>query len=196
MFKEIIKYVQDSKNEKGLVSNCIQADLQNNKYNSSEDKITFSCDVFFYDFEKGNGLGSHAGEQKCGGVYVSLPVLPPHLVSKCSNAFLATIFYSKFRKVCGNAVVFKRVIEDLNDLSKNGLKINVAGKEITVYFEFILVLGDHLGLNSSCGFVESFGANKYCRICNVPKKDCETKTKENLEMLRTREDYEKDMSKN
>lgn len=62
------------------------------------------------------------------------------------------------------------------DLQENGVTINIDSNDITVYFELGLVLGDNLGLNSILGFVSSFSANHYCRICRLYKDD----TKKNV----------------
>lgn len=47
-----------------------------------ENKIALPLLIYFDDFEVDNPLGSHAGIHKLGGVYVSLPFLPPHYVSQ------------------------------------------------------------------------------------------------------------------
>ena len=51
-------------------------------------KLVIPLYLYFDEFEVGNALGSHAGEQKLGGVYVSIACLPPHLASKLSNIFV------------------------------------------------------------------------------------------------------------
>ena len=95
VFKEIQDYVKILANETSIVSNIMQGDLWSKKY-SNGDKTVFPIFLYFDDFETRNLLGSHAGEEKLGGVYVSLACLPPHLTAKVENIFLSTIFRSKY----------------------------------------------------------------------------------------------------
>lgn len=195
MLQQILNHVQSLKEENVVVSNCIQAELWNNKYNSGDKEIKLPLEVFYDDFETRNGLGSHAGEQKCGGVYVLLPVLPPHLVSKSVNCFLTTIFYSKFKKACGNYAIFKKLIEDLNYLCETGINIQVGQKTVKIYFELTLFLGDNLGMNSVCGFSEGFTGNKFCRICTAKKSECKIMIEEDPSKIRNKVNYEIDVRK-
>lgn len=54
---------------------------------------------------------------------------------------------------------------------------------------------DNLGGNSSLGFVESFAAHFFCRICTVIKEETKLKTREDSNMLRSRESYDEIVSK-
>ena len=89
-------------------------------------------------------MGSHGGEEKLGGVYVSLVCLPPHLVAKVKNIFVSKIFHSKYLKKFGNEKIFKKVTVDFNVLSEEGMTVNINGQDQIVYFECVLVLGDNL----------------------------------------------------
>ena len=153
--------------EKNIISNFIQAELWTTKYKDfSERDSDFPIFVFFDDFETGR-CGSAAGEAKLGGLYTSIPCLPPQIVAKMSSIFLSTIFYSKHREGFGNEAAFREVINELNNLQKNGLTINIGNKEVTLSFQYVLILGDNLGLNCTCGFSKSFTANYYCRSCSA-----------------------------
>ena len=152
--------------------------------------------MYYDDFEGGNPLNSHAGEEKLGVIYSSLPCLPPSLVGKLNNVFLSTLVHSKYLKKFGARVVFKKVIEDCKDLSENGITLNINGENQKVYFECVLILGDNLGVNTICGFSESFTANYYCRICRAPKSLCEQLTVEYETYLRDVVSYEMDVLQN
>ena len=78
-------------------------------------------------------------------------------------------------------------------LSEQGITINVDGCDIKVYFECILILEDNLGLNSICGFSESFTATRYCRICSGTYCMCQEMIRENESLIRTVESYERDV---
>ena len=60
-------------------------------------------------------------------------------------------------------------------------------------FQLVLIIGDNLGFNSVCGFVESFEANMYCRICKMSSKECARACVEDKSKLRDEENYEKDL---
>lgn len=56
-----------------------------------------------------------------------------------------------------------------------------------------MILGDNLGLNSTLGFVESFSATRYCRFCYADKSLCECLCFERLDLIRKKENYERDL---
>ena len=55
------------------------------------------------------------------------------------------------------------------------------------------MLGNNLGLNSICGFVESFKANFFCRVCKVISKESEELALENIEKLPRKINHELDV---
>ena len=89
-------YANSLSKDKAILSNFIQGDLWAKRYSSSE-KLIFPLFVYFDEFETGNAMGSHGGEETLE-VYVSLVCLPPHLVAKMKNIFVSTIFHSKYLK--------------------------------------------------------------------------------------------------
>lgn len=197
LFEEIKKYMEKLSEEKSIISNISQARFWRHRYSTlvNETKTVLPLILYYDDFETGNALGSHVGEQVLGGVYVSLPCLPPHLVAKLSNIFIASVFYTKHRKLLGNNAVFHRVITNINTLIKDGLELRINGINQLVYFQCILFVGDNLGLNSACGFVENFGkCLRYCRICTATSDQCGLMCEEDSALLRNRENYEKDLN--
>ena len=100
IFNQMWDYANGLSKDKTILSNFIQGDLWAKKYSSSE-KLIFPLFVYFHEFETGHAMGSHGGEEKLGGVYVSLVCLPPHLVAKVKNILVSTIFHSKYLKKFG-----------------------------------------------------------------------------------------------
>lgn len=152
--------------------------------------------VYYDDFEIGNPLGSHAGVHKLGGVYVSLPALPPHLFSLLNNILLLAICHSADKTKYGNKAIFDPVIEELNYLQNKGIFIENKFFKGTVKFKVVAITGDNLGLNSILGFTESFSANKCCRICNIDKKGLQTALYENSNLLRNMTSYHAQLQEN
>ncbi|XP_058789057.1 uncharacterized protein LOC131663019 [Phymastichus coffea] len=192
IYNSMKEYMQSLENENDLICNITQGTLWKSKYR----KDGFNAFPFFLSFDDmqpGNTLGSHASQQKLDMVYGSLPCLPPHLVSKLTNIFLTTIFHSNHRTTFGNSAVFSEIRKELNELATKGLTIFVDGRAETVYFNCLLLIGNNLGLNSCCGFTESFNAYYYCRICNANSDDCKILTVEDESLIRTKKSYNNDL---
>ena len=189
IFLEIETYLKELSKEKEICSHPMQGELWIKKCASNINKVVLPLHFYTDDFEPGNSLGSHAGIQKLTGGYIALPFLPPHLVHKKENILLSSIFYTKHWKLFGNEAVFQKIIEAMN-LSEQGIQINVNGKTQTIHFQLTLILGDNLGLNSACGFVESFRAVRYGRFCTATSTMCEYMTYEDTKLLRNKTNYE------
>lgn len=196
LLQEILNYEEKTYklfNVKGVYSNVLHGQLWQKLYKPLfQDKTVFPLFLFFDDFETGNALGSHSGKQKFGGVYVSLPTLPPHLRAKLKNIFLTTIFHSKHREESNNKV-FLKVIMELNHLSQTGMTVTINGKSRQIFFQCITLLGDNLGLNQICGFEGSFSAEYYCRRCRLNSSVCKHLHYECPEAFRTIDNYETDL---
>lgn len=141
----------------------------------------------------GNPLGSHAGNQKLGAVYISLACLPSELASSLNHIFFASLFKTDDKKQYGNHKIFKDLISKLNYLETVGIDISVSDKIFKIYFSVSLILGDNLGLHSILGFSESFVASYPCRFCKSPKTECQEQlmqndNKEFIELLFRRSD--------
>ena len=177
LFVEILNYVQ-SLQRQATVSNVMQGQLWSKHRNDTQ--IILPIFYYYDDFEPGNTFGSHA-------------FLPPHLVAKLSNILIISIFYTKHRKAFGNRAVLQRTIDDINDLCTNGVEINVNGQSRQIFFQGVMILGDNLGLNCICGFIESFSAGRYCRVCRAINAQCKNMTEEDPSLLRTVKNYDKDV---
>lgn len=195
VMESILTYMNNLSKEKELLSNVLQADLWIKKYNELN-KIILPVHLYFDEFETRNPLGSHAGEEKLGGVYVSLACLPPSMSAKLKNIFVSTIFYAKHLNLFKTENLFKKTIEDLNFLSEKGLEIFFDGSCKTVYFECVQVLGDNLGMNRICGFSSSFMAKYFCRICSATSDQCHNMIEEDETLLREKQSYQKDVVEN
>lgn len=152
--------------------------------------------VYFDDFECGNPLGSHAGIHKLGGVYVSIPCLPPRVSSQLSYIFLQYLFHSSDRTTYGNTITFSPVINQLNKLATEGVHIKTTYYDGNVRFAVAAIVGDNLGLHSMLGFVEGFTANFPCRICRATREQCGQMLVEDKTLLRNNANYKRDVITN
>lgn len=111
LFEVIIKFIShlESKSEK-CISNFFQSQLWQRKLKENPQKILFPLFLYFDDFEINNALGSHAGNNKLGAVYASLPCLPSEYSSSLENIFLVSLFKSVDRQEFGNHAIFSEII--------------------------------------------------------------------------------------
>lgn len=135
VFEQMKDYTNKLKNEKDIVRNVVLGKLWKTKYAFFFESNIFPVFLFFDDFEPGNSLGSHGGQQKIGGLYIYIPCLPPHAAVALCNIFLVTMFYSHDREKFGNKAVFQEVIDELNALYNNGIDLKINEKTIKVRFQ-------------------------------------------------------------
>ena len=126
-------------------------------------------------------------------MYFSFGGLPPKYSSMLENIFLAQFIYTEDQKEFKNSKCFRKILEEIKYLFSEGININVDGKNHQVYFVVIGILGDNLGMYCLFGLHESFVSDFYCRFCLASKYDAYELSKEKPELLRTLQNYKKDV---
>jgi len=195
VFETAFKYTEASTNQNQILSSFLNGTTWKSIKHKFSNKIVFPIFLYYDDVEIGNPLGSHSGIHKMGCVYYSIPAFPPEYLSTLDNIFAAFLFHSSDlgNSKFSNKTMFASLINDLIDLQENGITITVNSNIIQVYFVLGLVLGDNLGLNSILGFVSSFSANYFCRICRSHKTSAQKMLLECTESLRNEENYKLDV---
>lgn len=117
MLETINKLERDSSN----ISNFIQGELWQTKKKLYPDKILIPYLLFFDDAEINNPLGSHANIHSIGAVYYSFPLFKNS--SNLSNIFVAGFLKSSDVKKYGNDPCFYKLVDEINDIEKNGILI-------------------------------------------------------------------------
>lgn len=154
LFHNTLNYIKSLKGESNIISNIMQAKLWLNKYAPNFGEAIFLPIYLFYDdLEVGNALGSHSGSQKFGALYASIACLPPCIASKLSSIFLTLLVNTNDKKGVDSYSLFRKVIEEMNFLQKEGIIIKINKTLYNVKFQLVLILGDNLGLNGLFGFV-------------------------------------------
>lgn len=179
-----------------MISNFVQSKIWKAKILKNPNKLLFPLFLYYDDFEVNDPLGSHAGSQKLGAVYVSIPCLPSELMSSLENIFLALLFKTDDKKSFGNFETFKNLIAELNFLETDGITVNIKNTEHQVFFSLGLILGDNLGMHSILGFSESFMAKFPCRFCKLSKEICKQHTTQLDSSLRNKINYADDLNIN
>ncbi|XP_071653435.1 uncharacterized protein [Temnothorax longispinosus] len=179
-------YMRELEKETEILENFIQVQLWKNKVAKYfSDKFVIPLFLYFDDFEVNNALGSHTGIQKLGALYYFIACFPPQVNSLLENIFMASFFHSSDRVVFQNHKIFHNVIDELNFLQSEGILVNTENRSEQIYFALGLVMGDNLGLNSILGFIESFNAAYYCRLCKTHKEVAQYNFKESRFRLDT-----------
>lgn len=90
-----------------ITHSFLQSEYWRSKVLTFGTKIVIPYFLYFDDFETNNPLGSHAGVQKLGAMYISFPGCPPEFFSKLENIFLVLLFNTIDRKQLGNQALFQ-----------------------------------------------------------------------------------------
>ena len=114
-------------------------------------------------FEVVNPLGSGKRKHKILAVYLSLADLLPHCRSSIDQMQLVLLCREEDFKTFGHKAVFSRMLEDFQDLERNGVDI---GDSTVVKGTVCVIVGDNLGSHCIGGFAENFSTTNYfCRYC-------------------------------
>lgn len=106
------KYIENLSKSVSIISNFIQGEFWRKKSQNFGNKLIMPIFLYYDDYETNDPLSSHAGVSKCGAVYISIPLLPPEMVSKKENIFLFLLFNPLDRKDLGNRVIFQKAIDE------------------------------------------------------------------------------------
>ncbi|XP_048100920.1 uncharacterized protein LOC125295613 [Alosa alosa] len=142
----------------------------NQLYSKTEHALQIQ--VYYDDFETANPLGSKQGVHKLGCLYFTLRNLPPHLNSSLMNIHLISLFHSQDAKKYGLDKILTPFLDDVKKLEVHGMKVSFS--EEPLYGTISQITGDNLGLNGILGYVESFSATYYCRLCLTDKHTAQT----------------------
>lgn len=194
VLKEILSYIIELEKEKEEISNIIQTNFWKEKRNKiGSNKLILPLYLYTDELEIGNPLGSHAGIHKITAFYASIACTPPWRASTLNSIFLVSLFHSSDRTRFGNDVFYKPIVDELNFLMETGITVENATCKVQVYFALALTLSDNLGHSQALSFTESFSANFPCRICCMDKITLRTSVAEEVSLLRTQDNYEKDL---
>ncbi|RVE41093.1 hypothetical protein evm_014258 [Chilo suppressalis] len=178
---------------KGKMQNCQKWKTIKSQFYSQSD-IVIPIIIYYDDWEPNNALGPHS--EKIGCVCANLPALPEECQSKLENIFEVLIFNADDRKKYGNKKTFRPLVEELKYLETERILIKTPQGEKKVHFPTVLLIGDNLGVNGMCGFVECFSATYMCRFCKATKQMTESMIVEDSACLRDSVNYANDVTLN
>lgn len=154
--------------------------------NPDLNRTTIQLQLGIDDFEPCCALKTKTGSNKMCGVYLEIRNIDPKLKSKLSNIHLIALAKSHDIKIGGFDKIARKIVDELKQLETVGITLK-CGRNLKA----ILVNSscDNLGANGVLGFVESFAATYYCRICELSLPECQKTVYEIKEKLRTKSDY-------
>lgn len=162
---------------------CSKAANQNEIFSDSRSiQILLSAD----DFDPCDANKSKNVRHKLNALYFVINNLSKKYLSKNNNMYLVSLCETTNLKQEDTHIddVSALIIEEIRQLETTG--INVGGQ--TIKGSLVHVSADNLGANGIFGFVESFNSS-FCRYCETTKKSSESTTKENPNILRTKQSY-------
>lgn len=166
---------------------CCGSSYQKNELFSSDPtsvKIMLSSD----DFEVCNPIGSKSTIHKLCAVYMSIRNFPIEFNSKLNEIrviALCNVDDLKTRETDFNDI-WHLIVNEIKVLETVGIylsdNVNVRGSLASVTF-------DNLGASICLGFAEGSNSCYYCRICELPKSECQKLCAERITSYRNKESY-------
>ena len=103
--------------------------------------------LYVDDCEIANPLGSKAGMHKIGVVYCTILNIPLKFRSSLCNCYLVGLYNSGDVKTYGFDPILRPLVEDIEELERDGLHIDTDVFQGRVQIGIAQVTGDNLGLN-------------------------------------------------
>lgn len=86
-------------------------------------------------------------------------------------------------------------MNEFNNLANKGIIFKIENKSVRVKFVLGLFLGDNLGVNTYFD-INLYSSNYFCRFCKCSSNKSKCQTREDINSLRTEENYENDVKDN
>lgn len=166
---------------------CCGTNFKRNELFQSN-KNAIQIQIFYDDFELTDALKTK--DIKVCGIYFIIHNFPPTLTSQLQNMYLICVCEKSVIKKYGLQAILRPLVQDLKSLEDEGISIN---NKFNLKGTLVQASFDNLGGNELFGFVKSFSAKHFCRICNCDKETCQKITCERANTLRTKQEYETKM---
>lgn len=149
-------------------------------------RTTIQLQLGIDEFEPCCALKTKAGLHKMCGIYLEIRNMDPKLKSKLSNIHLVALAKSNDIKCGGFDRISRKIVDELKALETTGINVK---HSINLKAILINISCDNLGANSVHGFVESFAATYFCRICELSLSESQKTVQEIIEKIRRKSDY-------
>lgn len=144
------------------------------------------------DFGICNPLGPKSTTNKVNAVYMKIRNMPEEYLSKDDNVYVIGISNSddlKTKETDFNDI-WRLIQREISVLEETGIDI---GQGMKIRGSIACLTFDNLGASTALGFAEGTNTSYYCRICEVPKCECQTLCQEDKSKYRTKESYKENL---
>lgn len=149
---------------------------------------TIQLQLGINEFEPCNALKTKAGLHKMCAVYMEIRNIDPMLKSKLINVFLVALVKSQDIKSGGDFdKLVNKIVNELKILESEGIMVKPG---LILKAILINLSSDNLGANTVMGFVESFAATYYCRICELSLTEAQSTVEEVEDKMRQKSAYD------
>lgn len=163
------------------------------EYNSKKQHVCTDLQIQLAsdDFGVCNPLGAKASRHNTTPIYMSIRNVPPQTSSKVNNILLVAVCNANDIKSKSTDFnnLWNPILRDLEYLENHGIVADEANN-IRLRGTLVQLAFDNLGANTSLGFSGGFSASYYCRICKMPKSQCQIVTHDDSSQHRTVSDYD------
>ncbi|PIK48988.1 hypothetical protein BSL78_14139 [Apostichopus japonicus] len=184
---DVLHFVtHDHKSRDGVIRDYCDANQFQQTPIFQQDCNAFQLHFFYDDFETVNPLGSKTSIHKIGAFYFVLKNLPPRFNSSLNNIHCAALCHTEDIKKYGFDPILKHIVKDINYLAEHGILLPSGHYKKGIITQFS---ADNLGANSLFGFVESFSARHYCRLCLTSREDAQLLYSEKNMQMRDKDSH-------
>ena len=181
--------LQDHRSNDGKMRDFCDGSLYSSNALFAHDRTSLQVCLYYDECEVVNPLGSRRGIHKIGFIYMCLRNLSPVYNSCLDNIHIVAAFNSIDRTKYGFDRILAPLVSDLQQLEQGVDLVLRDGTVVHRRGTVIYIAGDNLGLNQLCGFVESFSALHFCRLCTVSRQDCCEIFRDDRLELRNKDQY-------
>ncbi|XP_065646085.1 uncharacterized protein LOC136076683 [Hydra vulgaris] len=160
----------------------------------SIDPTVIRIHLFIDEFESVNPLGSKIGKHKIFGIYYTIGNLHPRYCSQMSQVHLAALVRSNILKKTSYSEIMKPLIDELTDLSNNGIILKNNNVTQSLKVSLATVSADNLAAHALAGFHCCFSSDRICRTCTVHFKTMKLKEYHTDCYLRTDDNYNQQLN--
>lgn len=155
-----------------------------------EDKTAIQIRLAVDDCDVCDPVKSKSVIHKLNCVYLTIDNLPEKYLSKTDNLFLVSLCEATNLKAENKTFdeIAALIVNEIKELETVGIEVD----ERMIKGSLVRFLSDNLGANQSCGLVESFNSF-FCRLCETSKEQSQFLVKEEPQLIRTKESYQKCM---
>ena len=174
----------------GRIDNFVQGKIFRDILQRNPSQIIVPYNMYNDDVEIASVTGHNTGKNMMSVFTIVFPLLEDFQLSKVEYMFPIAFARTKVTKENNKDRCLGPIIDDMDDVARNGLEITVNDKKVRVHFILGLFIGDNKALHEFMGHAENFNDEYICRDCLMTKDERRKAVEEDPSLLRNPDDYE------